>query len=108
MINHYSNRHVLITGGLGFIGSNLARALVAQGAVVTLVDSLIPEYGGNPFNIVDIRDRVSVNVCDVRDPFAMAYLIRGKDYLFNLAGQTSHLDSDRKSTRLNSSHLGIS
>ena len=93
MINHYSNRHVLITGGLGFIGSNLARALVAQGAVVTLVDSLIPEYGGNPFNIVDIRDRVSVNVCDVRDPFAMAYLIRGKDYLFNLAGQTSHLDS---------------
>jgi dTDP-glucose 4,6-dehydratase/UDP-glucose 4-epimerase len=67
--------------------------LVAQGAVVTLVDSLIPEYGGNPFNIVDIRDRVSVNVCDVRDPFAMAYLIRGKDYLFNLAGQTSHLDS---------------
>ena len=58
MINHYSNRHVLITGGLGFIGSNLARALVAQGAVVTLVDSLIPEYGGNPFNIVDIRDRL--------------------------------------------------
>ena len=92
-MNHYSNRQVLITGGLGFIGSNLARALVAQGAVVTLVDSLIPEYGGNPFNIVDIRDRVSVNVCDVRDPFAMAYLIRGKDYLFNLAGQTSHLDS---------------
>jgi dTDP-glucose 4,6-dehydratase/UDP-glucose 4-epimerase len=92
-MNHYSNKHVLITGGLGFIGSNLARALVAQGAVVTLVDSLIPEYGGNPFNIVDIRDRVSVNICDVRDPFAMTYLIRGKDYLFNLAGQTSHLDS---------------
>ncbi len=89
----YNQKKVLITGGLGFIGSNLARALVAQGAQVTLVDSLIPTYGGNPFNIHDIRDRVTVNVCDVRDPFAMVYLLRGKDYLFNLAGQTSHMDS---------------
>jgi dTDP-glucose 4,6-dehydratase/UDP-glucose 4-epimerase len=78
---------------MGFIGSNLARELVSLGADVTLVDSLIPEYGGNPFNIADFRYRVSVNVCDVRDPFAMTYLLSGKDYLFNLAGQTSHLDS---------------
>lgn len=92
-MNAYSDAKVLITGGLGFIGSNLARALVIKGADVTLVDSLIPQYGGNPFNIYDIRDRVSVNVCDVRDPFAMAYLLQGKDYLFNLAGQTSHMDS---------------
>jgi dTDP-glucose 4,6-dehydratase/UDP-glucose 4-epimerase len=92
-LNAYSDAKVLITGGLGFIGSNLARALVIKGADVTLVDSLIPQYGGNPFNIYDIRDRVSVNVCDVRDPFAMAYLLQGKDYLFNLAGQTSHMDS---------------
>lgn len=89
----YANRQVLITGGLGFIGSNLARALVAQGAKVTLADSLIPQYGGNPFNIDDIRDKLTVNVCDVRDPFAMAYLLQGKAYLFNLAGQTSHIDS---------------
>ncbi len=89
----YCRKRVLITGGLGFIGSNLARALVAQGAKVTLVDSLIPQYGGNPFNIDDIRDKLTVNVCDVRDPFAMAYLLQGKDFLFNLAGQTSHLDS---------------
>ncbi len=89
----YNEKQILITGGLGFIGSNLARALVAQGAKVTLVDSLIPQYGGNPFNIDDIRDKVTVNVCDVRDPFAMAYLLQGKDYLFNLAGQTSHMDS---------------
>ncbi|TXH76310.1 NAD-dependent epimerase/dehydratase family protein [Thiobacillus sp.] len=89
----YSGSRVLITGGLGFIGSNLARALVARGADVTLVDSLIPEYGGNPFNVDDIREKVTVNVCDVRDPFAMAYLLRGSDFLFNLAGQTSHLDS---------------
>jgi dTDP-glucose 4,6-dehydratase/UDP-glucose 4-epimerase len=60
---------------------------------VTLVDSLIPIYGGNLFNIDDIRDRVMLNITDVRDPFAMAYLVQGKDYLFNLAGQTSHLDS---------------
>lgn len=92
-MNSYGDAKVLITGGLGFIGSNLARALLAQGADVTLVDSLIPQYGGNPFNIEDFRDKVSVNVCDVRDSFAMAYLLKGKDYLFNLAGQTSHMDS---------------
>ncbi len=92
-MNQYENKKILITGGLGFIGSNLARALVIQGAKVTLVDSLIPLYGGNLFNIDDIRDKVTVNVCDVRDPFAMAYLLQGKDYLFNLAGQTSHMDS---------------
>ena len=89
----YAGKSVLITGGLGFIGSNLARALVVQGADVTLVDSLIPQYGGNSFNIEDIRDKVMVNVCDVRDPFAMAYLLKDKDFLFNLAGQTSHMDS---------------
>lgn len=92
-MNQYARKQILITGGLGFIGSNLARALVAQGAEVTLVDSLIPQYGGNPFNIEEIRDKVTVNVCDVRDPFAMSYLLKDKDFLFNLAGQTSHMDS---------------
>lgn len=89
----YKDKHVIITGGIGFIGSNLARALVALGAKVTLVDSLIPQYGGNLFNIDNIRDDVIMNVCDVRDPFAMGYLLKNQDYLFNLAGQTSHLDS---------------
>jgi dTDP-glucose 4,6-dehydratase/UDP-glucose 4-epimerase len=92
-LTSYLNATILITGGLGFIGSNLARALVNRGAKVTLVDSLIPQYGGNPFNIDDIRRLVTVNFCDVRDPFAIAYLLQGKDYLFNLAGQTSHMDS---------------
>ena len=78
---------------MGFIGSNLARRLVSQGANLTLVDSLIPQYGGNTFNIDDIKNKVAVNVCDVRDTFAMEHLIQGKEYLFNLAGQTSHLDS---------------
>jgi dTDP-glucose 4,6-dehydratase/UDP-glucose 4-epimerase len=89
----FSGKNVLITGGLGFIGSSLARRLLAEGADVTLVDSLIPQYGGNLFNIHDIRDKVTVNITDVRDPHAMAYLIQGRDFLFNLAGQTSHLDS---------------
>ena len=89
----YKNAKVLITGGLGFIGSNLGRKLVSQEAKVTLVDSLIPQYGGNKFNIDDFRDEVSVNICDVRDPFAIASLIQNQDYLFNLAGQTSHIDS---------------
>ena len=92
-MKNYSGKEILITGGLGFIGSNLARSLVAQGANVTLVDSLIPQYGGNKFNIDDFRDEVSVNICDVRDPFAISSLIQDQDYLFNLAGQTSHLDS---------------
>lgn len=89
----FKSKNILITGGIGFIGSNLARRLVGLGADVTIVDSLIPDYGGNLFNIEDIKDRVKVNICDVRDPFAMNYLLQGQDYLFNLAGQTSHLDS---------------
>jgi UDP-glucose 4-epimerase len=94
MINYfYKANKILITGGLGFIGSNLARALVAQGAEVTIVDSLIPQYGGNVFNIEDIRNKVIVNVCDIRDPIAMAHLLKDKHFLFNLAGQTSHMDS---------------
>lgn len=84
---------VLITGGLGFIGSNLAYRLVGLGAAVTLVDSLIPEYGGNLFNISGIEDKVRVNISDVRDAHSMRYLVYGQDYLFNLAGQTSHVDS---------------
>jgi dTDP-glucose 4,6-dehydratase/UDP-glucose 4-epimerase len=89
----FKDARVLITGGLGFVGSNLARRLVALGARVTLADSLIPLYGGNLQNIADFADQVSVNVCDVRDRFAMEYLVQNTDYLFNLAGQTSHLDS---------------
>ena len=84
---------VLITGGLGFIGSNLARRLVELGAEVLLVDSLVPEYGGNLQNIAEIEGKVRVNVSDVRDDHSMAYLVQGQDYLFNLAGQTSHMDS---------------
>lgn len=92
-MSNFQSSRVLITGGMGFIGSNLARRLLELGAQVTLADSLIPQYGGNLRNISDIRERVTVNVCDVRDRFAFEYLVREQDYLFNLAGQTSHLDS---------------
>jgi UDP-glucose 4-epimerase len=91
--HYFKEKNALITGGLGFIGSNLARKLVDLGASVTLVDSMIPEYGGNLFNISGIEDRVHVNISDVRDVHCMQYLIRDQDYLFNLAGQTSHIDS---------------
>ena len=90
---NYQGRAVLITGGLGFIGSNLARRLVELGARVTLVDSLIPEYGGNRANIAGIEDRVTVNISDVRDEHSLPSLIHGQDLVFNLAGQTSHVDS---------------
>jgi nucleoside-diphosphate-sugar epimerase len=89
----YRGRNVLITGGLGFIGSNLAIKLVSLGANVTLIDSLIPEYGGNLFNIEPVKGRLNVNFSDVRDEHSMKFLVKGQDYLFNLAGQTSHVDS---------------
>lgn len=91
--DHFQDKHVLITGGVGFIGSNLAHRLVALGAHVLLVDSLIPEYGGNFFNLTGVRDQVRVNIADVRDEHGMRYLVQGQDYIFNLAGQVSHTDS---------------
>jgi len=89
----FAGRRVLITGGLGFIGSNLARALVGLGARVSIVDSLVPEYGGNRRNLAGIAARVKVHVADVRDWPRLPDLVRGQDFLFNLAGQTSHMDS---------------
>jgi UDP-glucose 4-epimerase len=92
-VTDFAGKRVLITGGLGFIGSSLARELVAAGADVVLVDSLVPEYGGNRANIRGIEDRVHVNISDVRDEHSLRRLVEGQDYVFNLAGQTSHLDS---------------
>ncbi len=89
----YKNKNVLITGGLGFLGSNLAKNLVKQQASVTVVDSLFPQYGGNIFNVDDIRHAININIGDVRDSLLMTNLLKGQDYLFNLAGQTSHIDS---------------
>ena len=94
-LDAFRGKKTLITGGLGFIGSNLAHRLLELGAEVLIVDSLIPDYGGNLFNIADIQDQLRVNIADVRDRSSMDYLVQRQEYLFNLAGQVSHLDSMR-------------
>ncbi|MDP3789098.1 MAG: NAD-dependent epimerase/dehydratase family protein [Candidatus Omnitrophota bacterium] len=90
---HFESRNVMVTGGLGFIGSNLARKLVEFGANVLIVDSLVPDHGGNIFNIRDFKDKAKVNISDIRDESSMRLLVKGQDYIFNLAGQVSHIDS---------------
>jgi UDP-glucose 4-epimerase len=92
---YYRGRAVMVTGGLGFIGSNLARRLVELGADVLLVDSFLPDAGGNPFNIDGLADRVRVNIADIRQQTTMNHLVRDRDVIFNLAGQVSHIDSMR-------------
>lgn len=94
-LDFYRGRRIMITGGLGFIGSNLARRLADLGADVLLVDSLIPDYGGNLFNIDGYESRLRVNVADVRQASTMNYLVRDREVIFNLAGQVSHIDSMR-------------
>jgi len=91
--NYYKGKRVLVTGGLGFIGSTLAVELVNLGAEVTIIDSLVPDYGGNMFNINPIKGKVKVNISDVRDRYSMNYLVQEKDIMFNLAGTLSHVDS---------------
>jgi UDP-glucose 4-epimerase len=94
-MQEYRNKNVLITGGLGFIGSNLAIELVRLGAKITIVDNMLPRQGGNLFNIKDIADKVTVNVSDVRNELSMNHLVKGMDYIFHLAGQVNHVDSMR-------------
>jgi len=90
-LNAYNGRNVLITGGLGFIGSNLAIALVQLGARVTVLDVLWPDHGGNPFNLEPVRKDLIVNICDIRDKYAVENLVKDKDCIFHLAGQCSHV-----------------
>jgi UDP-glucose 4-epimerase len=89
----FAGKSALITGGMGFVGSNLAIRLAELGANVTVIDSMIPDYGGNEFNLFPVRDRVRVNYCDIRDVSAMNYLVRGQDFVFHLAGQVCHVMS---------------
>jgi UDP-glucose 4-epimerase len=91
----YRGRRVLVTGGVGFIGSNLARQLVDLDAEVLLVDSLIPDSGGHLYNLAGVEDRLRINIADVRQSSTMNYLVRDREVIFNLAGQVSHIDSMR-------------
>lgn len=90
---HFKNKSVLVTGGMGFIGSSLVLKLVEAGADVTVIDAMIPDYGGNEFNLEPVKDKVRINFSDIRDENAINYLVRGKDYVFHLAGQVCHLMS---------------
>jgi len=89
----YHKRSVLILGGLGFIGSTLAHLLVKYGAKVTLIDNYLPDHGANSFNLEGIRDQVRVHISDLRNREALSVLVKDQDMVFNLAAQTSHLDS---------------
>ena len=91
--DYYRGRRVLITGGVGFIGSNLAIRLVELGARVQLVDSMIPAYGADLANIEPVRERLRVNFSDVRDPHSLPHVVKGEELIFSLAGQVSHTDS---------------
>lgn len=92
-LSFYQNKLALVTGGIGFIGSNLAIRLVEMGARVTLVDAMLPAYGARLFSIEPIRDRVRINFCDLRDTSSVKQLVRGHDVIFSLAGQVSHIQS---------------
>ena len=94
-MDEYRAKEVLITGGLGFIGSNLAIRLVESGALVTLLDSLHPQCGANRFNIHQIRNEVVTVEGDCCNFELMRNLVRGKSHIFNLAGHVSHLESMR-------------
>lgn len=93
LAREFVSRRVLITGGLGFLGSNLAISLARAGAEVTVADSLLPRYGGNPANLEGFEDRISISYTDARDTYAMAYLVSNHEFIFNFAGQVSHRDS---------------
>lgn len=92
---YYPRRRVMVTGGLGFIGSNLARRLVDLGAEVVVVDALVPNFGGNPANLSGLYDKLQVCHFDLCDGEQLATQLRGCEVVFNLAGQVSHLDSMR-------------
>jgi len=91
MRKFFEGKKALITGGLGFIGSNLAMRLVELGANVTIVDAMLPGYGGNLFNIRDIEDKIRINFSDIRDSHSMNYLVRNQNYIYHLAGQVDHI-----------------
>lgn len=97
MLNHkdiYKDKRVLITGGLGFIGSNLAIKLYQLGAKIEIIDALIPQHGGNLFNITSIKQHVKLHLFKIEEnKDALCEIVSRQDFIFNLAGQSNHWDS---------------
>ncbi len=93
MQNTFKGKKILITGGLGFIGSNLTIRLAELGADVLVVDNMLPRQGGNMFNIEPVKDKIKINISDIRNSVSMNHLVKGQDYIFHLAGQVNHVDS---------------
>lgn len=92
---YYSNKKILITGGIGFIGSNLARVLIKLGVDISVVDNVLPESSANLFNIMDIKNQIKIYFCDLRDSYSLPHIIKDTDIIFNLAGYSSHIGSMR-------------
>lgn len=93
MKKNFKSKKVLITGGLGFVGSNLSIKLAELGADVLIVDNMLPRQGGNVFNIEPVKDKVKINISDIRNPTSMNHLVKGMDYIYHIAGQVNHVDS---------------
>lgn len=92
-MNSFKNKKVIVTGGLGFVGSNLSIKLAELGADVLIVDNMLPREGGNLFNIEPVKDKVQINISDIRNADSMNHLVKGMDYIFHIAGQVNHVDS---------------
>jgi UDP-glucose 4-epimerase len=87
----FKGKNILVTGGAGFMGSNLVIALVRAGAIVTVLDNMSPQQGGNLFNLQPVKDKITIDFSDIRDTLAVNQLVKGKDYIFHLARQTDHI-----------------
>lgn len=92
-LDSYQGTRVLVTGGMGFIGSNLVLALVRQGARVTVVDAQVPGCGAQPANLEAVRDQIQLSTDDIGNDDRMKQLLPGQEVIFNLAGEISHLRS---------------
>ena len=93
MKNKFENKKCLVTGGLGFIGSNLCIRLAELGADVLAVDNMLPRQGGNLYNVDPVKNKIKINVSDIRNQISMNHLVKAQDYIFHLAGQVNHVDS---------------
>ena len=94
MLDSLKGANILITGGAGMIGSTIAHLAVQNGARVTVLDAMLPFYGGNLFNLNGILDHIDFVTGDIRDAALVGNMVAGRDFIFSLAGQVSYIDSN--------------